>query len=211
MEAELIASGDFPSRGLIVSNHLSYLDILVLSATTPCAFISKSEIERWPIFGRFARWAGSVFVRRQKKGDAARMNASVVETLQSGVPVVLFPEGKTTDGHQVLRFHSTMVQPAIVAACLITPCAIAYGLEDGSVAQDVCYWGDMTLLPHVINLLGKRMIRINIAFGKPVEATADRKMLGHTLREDVARMYEQLRSGQNRATLKEGVPDTVAR
>src|SRR5205823_13405773 len=69
MQIELSAIGQLPADGLVVANHLGYLDILVLSATVPCAFISKAEIERWPIIGRFARWAGTVFVERQKKGD----------------------------------------------------------------------------------------------------------------------------------------------
>jgi 1-acyl-sn-glycerol-3-phosphate acyltransferase len=115
IDVELSVEGQPPERGLIVSNHVSYLDILAYSAAVPCVFISKADVADWPIFGRYARWAGSVFVRRHDRTDAARANVSVGESLDSGVPVVLFPEGTTTDGSRVLRFHSTMLQPAIDA------------------------------------------------------------------------------------------------
>ncbi len=207
MQIQPSVNGPLPVGGLVVSNHLSYLDILVLSATVPCAFISKSEVARWPIIGRFARWAGTVFVERQKKGDAAQKNTAVMESLASGVPIVLFPEGKTTDGKQVLRFHSTMLQPAIDCRATITPCAIAYELADGSVAQEVAYWGDMTLLPHGMNLLGKDVIRVNVTFGEPVIAEGDRKSLAHALHDRVAHLY---RASQRRSGLEHHVEHVPA-
>ena len=193
LNLQISTTGHFPSRGMIVSNHLSYLDILALSAALPCVFVSKAEVQRWPIFGRYARWAGSVFVRRHDRTDAARANISVTDSLQNGVPVVLFPEGTTTDGQRVLRFHSTMLQPAIEAGTLITPCAILYQLEDGDASQEICWWGDMALLPHFWNLLGKKVIRGRIAFGEPMPASADRKELSHILHEQVVKLHERLR------------------
>ena len=193
IDLQLFTTGELPTHGLIVSNHLSYLDILAFSAAVPCVFVSKAEVERWPIFGRYASWAGTAFVRRYEKGDAARANVSVAESLQNGVPVVLFAEGTTTDGHRVLRFHSTMLQPAIDAAVPLTPCAINYELDDGNVDQEVCWWGDMTLLPHVWNLLGKRVIRARIAFGEPMLASGDRKDLSHLLHERVVLLQSRLR------------------
>jgi 1-acyl-sn-glycerol-3-phosphate acyltransferase len=193
INVQLTTSGPLPSRGLVVSNHLSYLDILVLSGAVPCVFVSKAEVKRWPIFGRYARWAGSVFVRRHDRADVARANVGVAESLQNGVPVVLFPEATTTDGERVLRFHSTMLQPAIDDASLVTPCALSYELDDGVVGREVCWWGDMPLLPHFLNLLGKKNIRANIAFGKPLQATGERKQFGECLRLEVLRLYEQSR------------------
>ena len=193
IKVQTMTTGELPRRGLLVSNHLSYLDILVLSAAVACAFVSKSEVEQWPIFGLYARWAGTVFVRRHDRSDAARANVSVAESLRDGVPVVLFPEGTTTDGRRVLRFHSTMLQPAIDAGAQVTPCAIVYELEDGDPAHEVCWWGEMPLLPHVWNLVGKKVIRARIAFGGPMPATGDRKLLSHVLHEEVVRLHHQLR------------------
>jgi len=190
IELELEISGALPQHGLIASNHLSYLDIPLLSAALPCVFVSKAEVASWPVLGRYAQWAGSVFVHRHDRADAARANVSVGDALHNGVPVVLFPEGTTTDGHHVLRFHSTMLQPAIDDGTPVTPCAIAYELEDGNPAREVCWWGDMTLLPHMWNLLGKKTIRARIAFGEPVTASGDRKQLSALLHEQVVRLRD---------------------
>lgn len=192
IDVQLESEGQIPTCGLIVSNHLSYLDILALSATLPCVFVSKAEVEQWLIFGRYARWAGAVFVRRHDRGDVARANDAIRDALPEGVPVVLFPEGTTTDGQRVLRFHSTMLQPAINTAAPITPCAIRYELEDGDPSLEVCWWGDMTLLPHLWNLLGKKTIRGRIVFGEAVIAGGDRKRLSGKLHEEVMRLREGL-------------------
>ena len=194
IDVELTVHGSPPARGLIVSNHLSYLDVLVYSAAVPCVFVSKAEVERWPIFGRYTRWSGSVFVRRHDRPDAARANEIVGDALQNGVPVVLFPEGTTTDGQRILRFHSTMLQPAIDVGAPITPCAIGYELEDGDPGLEVCWWGDMTLVPHVLNLMSKKLVRAKVVFGEPVEAIGDRKELSHLLHKKVGGLHQQLNS-----------------
>ncbi len=194
IDVQLSTIGLLPTQGLVVSNHLSYLDILVLSGAMPCVFVSKAEVQGWPIFGRYARWAGSVFVRRHDRADTARANVSVAESLQNGVPVALFPEGTTTDGESVLPFHSTMLQPAIDAGSRVTPCCISYELDDGVVEHEVCWWGDMPLLPHALNLLGKSTIRATVAFGEPLIATGERKQLAQSMRLEVLRLREQFRS-----------------
>ncbi len=195
INAHLQVEGRPPTSGLIVSNHVSYLDILAYSAAVPCVFVSKAEVERWPVFGRYTRWSGSVFVRRHDRTDAARANVSVGDILKDGVPVVLFPEGTTTDGQGVLRFHSTMLQPAVDTGALITPCAISYELEDGDPAREVCWWGDMTLMPHVLNLLGKKPIRARIVFGEPTVADGDRKQLSAVLHQKVVQLHDELHAG----------------
>jgi 1-acyl-sn-glycerol-3-phosphate acyltransferase len=185
IELQLEIEGTLPTHGLLVSNHCSYLDIVVLSAVLPCVFVSKAEVERWPIFGPYARWSGSVFVRRHDRSDAARANVGIGDALREGVPVVLFPEGTTTDGSHILRFHSTMLQPAIDAGAPITPCAIRYELDDGDPAREACWWGDMKLLPHLWNLLGKKTVRARVSFGETVAPTGDRKQLSARLRDEV--------------------------
>ncbi len=205
VNVQLSKIGPSPTQGLLVSNHLSYLDILVLSGALPCIFVSKAEVESWPIFGRYARWAGSVFVRRHDRADIARANVSVADSLQNGVPVLLFPEGTTTDGESVLPFHSTMLQPAIDAGSQATPCCVSYELDDGVVEREICWWGDMPLLPHVLNLLGKKAIRATVAFGEPVIATGERKQLAQAMRFEVLRLREQFRSDR-----KNGPADSAA-
>jgi len=192
IELQVDVTGESPARGLIVSNHLSYLDIVVLSTAVPCVFVSKAEVAKWPIFGPYSRWSGTVFVQRHDRTDVARANAGIRDALQDGVPVVLFPEGTTTDGQRVLRFHSTLLQPAIDAAATITPSAITYELEDGDPAREACWWGDMALLPHLWNLLGKKTISARVVFGEPMQASGDRKSLGMRLHGEVLRLHEGL-------------------
>ena len=178
--------GEVPRSGLIVSNHLSYVDILALSTATGCSFVSKMEVKSWPIFGSFAKLAGSVFVRRESRNDAMRAQSELQEVLANGECVVLFPEGTTTDASHVLPFRSPMFQAAIESAATITPCAISYALVDGDVPTELCYWGDMTLVPHLLNLFTKQNIWCSINFGEPVAAAGDRKSLAVDLQWRVA-------------------------
>ena len=189
---EVSVEGPLPRSGMLVSNHLSYLDIGVVSAAVACVFVSKAEVGGWPLFGRYASGAGTVYVQRERKGDAARANIGIAECLADGVPVALFPEGTTTDGSRVLRFHSTMLQPAIDDAAPVTPCAIRYEVEDGDAALEVCWWGEMKALPHIWNLLGKKAIRAQIIFGEPIRASGERKQFAAGLREQVLRLQEQM-------------------
>ena len=190
---ELSVSGTLPGRGLIVSNHLSYLDILAFSAALPCVFVSKVEVAAWPIIGGFAEQAGTIFVQRKNPGDGSRANVGIADRLRIGVRIVLFPEGTTTNGEQILRFHSTMLQPAIDAAEVITPSAIRYELEDGNAENEVAWWGDVPVGPHMLNLLGKCSVQARIIFGEPVLAVGDRKALALELRAQVAALYGHLR------------------
>ena len=192
IEVQLAVEGTLPRSGMMVSNHLSYLDIGVVSAAVACVFVSKAEVGGWPLFGRYASGAGTVYVQRERKGDAARANLGIAECLAGGVPVALFPEGTTTDGSRVLRFHSTMLQPAIDAGAPVTPCAIRYEVEDGDVALEVCWWGEMKALPHIWNLLGKEAIRARIVFGEPIQAAGERKQFAAALREQVLRLQQRL-------------------
>lgn len=97
-------------KGLLVSNHLSYVDVLVIGAITPAIFVSKNEARHWPVFGALARLAGTIFVRRDKRTDVARLAAEIKNALDAGVLVVLFPEGTSSAGARVLPFKSALLQ-----------------------------------------------------------------------------------------------------
>jgi len=176
---------------------------MAFSAALPCVFVSKAEVEQWPIFGRYARWSGTVFVRRRDQSDSSRANLDVGNYLQNGVPVILFPEGTTSDGGGVLRFHSTMLQPAIDTGALITPCAIAYEAEDADV-RELCWVGDAPLVPHVLKLLGKKSIRARIVLGKPRLAGGERRELSELLHDEVLGLYRQLHPPRPKPALGPG-------
>ncbi len=177
----LTTSGAIPSSGLLVANHLSYLDIIALSALQPCVFVAKSEVARWPLFGWLARAAGTIFVERARRRDCVRAVEAMRTALRNNLLVVLFPEGTSSNGASVLPFKSALLEAAVQLRQPITPARIGYSLAEGSVADEVCYWRDMTLAPHLWNLLRKREIAGAIRFLKSRPPGEDRKLVGREL------------------------------
>lgn len=194
----LSVSGPVPRKGLLVCNHLSYLDILILSATTPCTFVSKCEVKRWPVFGWFASLAGTLFVRRDKRSDVLRAAHKMHQAIAKGGLVVLFPEGTTSDGRQVLPFKTSLLQVAQLDPCVLSAASIDYALDDGDVTEEVCYWKDMTLLPHLLNLFTKHCLTAGIRFAELQQQNADRKHLARQLHSEVVRLKTtNLQPGQS--------------
>ena len=191
MEVKVEVEGVPPTGGLIVSNHLSYLDILVYSSLTQCAFVSKAEVARWPIFGQFAKDGGTIFVQREDRFSLRRANQQIAEYLNAGVAVALFPEGTTTDGSHVLRFHPSVFQSAIEAGVVVTPCALSYNALGGS-EKEIAWWGDVTLMPHAWKLLGQRQVSAKVIFGEPLAVTGARRELCDRARERVVALREEL-------------------
>ena len=168
--------GRFPSRGLLVANHLSYLDILVLSGLAPCVFVAKKEVRSWPIFGLMARMAGTVFIDRSRSADARRGNDQMLEVLSAGAVVVLFAEGTSSNGATVLPFRPALFEGAVQAGQPIAPAHLSYKVADGSVENDVCYWGSATFLPHLLRLLSRKGLRASVRFAGAVRTFDDRKL-----------------------------------
>ena len=187
--------GTPPNSGMIVSNHLSYLDIIAYSALVPCVFVAKKEVASWPILGLFAQMAGTIFVDRTRRMQLADTNLQIAKALHAGTVVVLFPEGTSSDGRTVLPFRSSLLEPATVSQCPVAPAAIGYHLDDGSVPDEVCYWRDMTLLPHLLNLFAKRTVRAQVAFGigETGALPSSRKDAARQLHHHVARLLREHR------------------
>lgn len=182
--------GPLPSAGLLVCNHLTYLDILVLVALTPAVFVSKAEVQKWPVFGWFAKRSGTLFVDRTRRSDVTRMNAEIDRTLAGGNVLVLFPEGTSWNSREILPFKSSLLEPIVGSKHPLSVGRITYALDDGSVEQDVCYWGDMTFLTHFLNLMTKRHIRARVTFAPIAQPAADRKELARQLHAEVVRLGE---------------------
>lgn len=182
------AQGPRPDSGLLVSNHLSYLDILVLVSLLPAVFVSKSEVRRWPVFGWFARMAGTLFVDRNRRSDVVRMNAEITRTLAGGNVLVLFPEGTSWNGSEVLPFKSSLLEPAVGTTPPVSVDHLSYALDDGSVPDEVCYWADMTFLPHFLNLMTKRQVHAQVKFAVVPQPERDRKALARQLHAAVTKL-----------------------
>jgi 1-acyl-sn-glycerol-3-phosphate acyltransferase len=180
--------GSMPQAGLLVCNHLSYLDIVALSSINPCTFVAKRDVAAWPLFGWLARAAGTIFVDRENRFSSPAVVDCVQEAINNGSVVVLFAEGTSSDGSTVLPFKSALLESAVQLHCPVAAAAISYALDYGSVADEVCYWRDMTLLPHLLNLFFKREIRSSCSFSPPKIRPGNRKQIAHKLRNEVVSM-----------------------
>ena len=118
--------GEMPANVLIVANHISWLDIFVLSSLQPARFIAKADLRRLPIAGRLIANVGTLFIERERRRDTHTVNRHTVEALTRGDVVAVFPEGTTSDGTGLLKFHSSLLQSAVDAKGHVQPIAIRY-------------------------------------------------------------------------------------
>lgn len=190
--ADLETSGPVPARGLLVCNHLSYVDILALSACAPVVFVAKREVRQWPIFGWFARLGGTVFVDREHRTRVGQTTKEIEAALDNDALVVLFPEGTSSDGKTVLPFKSSLLEPAAGLTHPLSTALIQYELPDGDVGEEVCYWKDMTLVPHLLNLMSKRGLRASIRFTQTRVGSADRKEIARQLHSEILQLKASL-------------------
>lgn len=188
-----VVEGEPPPRtGVVASNHVSYLDILVLSSATPQVFLAKSEVRDWPVVGWFARAAGTQFIDRNRRSDVARQNADFVHIVENDAVLTLFLEGTSTDGSLVRPFRSSLLEPAVEHRWPVTPAAIHYTCTGADVAQDVCWWGDMGFFEHLFRLVRADTVTAHLRFGAPVAAGDDRKALAARLHCEVVALKNQL-------------------
>jgi 1-acyl-sn-glycerol-3-phosphate acyltransferase len=151
-------------------------------------FVAKRNVASWPLFGWLAKAAGTVFVDRDRRFQT-RKGVDVIESaIASGSVVVLFPEGTSSDGSTVLPFKSALLESAVKLRCPIAAASIDYALNDGSVADEVCYWRDMTLVPHLLNLVFKHEIRANYFFWPAKIRAGNRKEIARELHDEIASM-----------------------
>jgi lyso-ornithine lipid O-acyltransferase len=158
--------GQVPTCGVVVSNHLSYLDILILSSAMPCFFVAKAEIDKWPYFGRAARTGGTLFIDRSSLASADKVASQITERLALPVPILFFPEGTSTDGASVHRFHTWLFEPAARAGAPVTAASVRYVLADGLQERDLCWFGDAPFLPHLWKTLAASGFNAEVKFGE---------------------------------------------
>lgn len=180
--------GSMPRSGLLVCNHLTYLDVIVLGSIGPCVFVARHDIAAWPLFGWLARAAGTIFVDREHRLSSSAVVDLVRDAITGGSLVVLFPEGTSSDGSTVLPFKSSLLESAVQLRCPVGTAAMGYELDKGSVVHEVYYWGNMTLVPHLLNLFFKREIRAECAFSLPKIRAGDRKEIASELRDEIVSM-----------------------
>ena len=166
--------GPIPTDSLVVSNHLGYLDILVLITAHAAVFVSKQEIKQWPVFGWLARSAGTIFVERRTRDDLPAVTAAMVEVLREGQSVVLFPEGTSSSGEGVLPFHAALFEAAVQARVPVTPVYLRYTTPQGQPEPKAYYWGDAILMPHILRLFGTKSVCAEVYFSAEEKKFEDR-------------------------------------
>lgn len=186
MHVHVTVRGPLPEGGLITANHLGYLDIVALSAALPCVFVSKMEVKSWPLFGVFAKLSGTLFLDRTRRGAVSSVAGQMREVLASGVPLVFFPEGTSTNGDEVIPFKTSLFEPVAELGCPVTAAAISYTTSDGSVRDEIHWWGTTPLAPHLLNVFVKRRIDVTIRFGEMRSRTGDRKEIARELHAEVS-------------------------
>ncbi|SEQ26014.1 lysophospholipid acyltransferase family protein [Pseudomonas sp. NFPP19] len=159
--------GELPRQPMLwISNHVSWTDIPLLGMLTPLSFLSKAEVRTWPVAGWLAAKAGSLFIRRGA-GDSQLIRKQMTRHLQEQHPLLLFPEGTTTDGRGLRTFHGRLLASAIDADVCLQPVAIRY-LRDGQIDTLAPFIGDDDLLSHLMRLFANDRGQVEIHLLKPI-------------------------------------------
>jgi 1-acyl-sn-glycerol-3-phosphate acyltransferase len=176
---------------MVVANHISWLDIFVISSVRATRFIAKREIREWPVVGWIVEKSGTLFLEREAPRDLARMGEQVHEALARHDCVGLFPEGTTTEGDRLLKFHGSLFEPAIRNAARILPVALRYETPGGEPCRDASFAGEITFMQCLARIVRVRAIVARIEFLEPVAAAGrDRRELARLLHERIATRLE---------------------
>lgn len=180
---------------LMVSNHLSYVDVIVLAALVDGVFIAKSEVADWPILGRVVNGIGTIFINRQNARDLTRVSALIQSAIQRGQGVFLFPEGTSTRGAEVLPFKPGLLEAAAQTEMPVHYASLSYRtLPNEQPAElSVCWWGEMSFLPHLWALFQLSRIHCEITFGAEPIIEKNRKVLAERLHAAVQENFEPSR------------------
>jgi 1-acyl-sn-glycerol-3-phosphate acyltransferase len=177
---------------LLVSNHISWLDIFVLNAIHPSQFIAKSEVSDWPLIGWLSRRSGTIFIERALRQNASAINRRVSLLLKQGACIGLFPEGTTTDGKQVGHFHSALFQPAIDAGIKTCPIALCYQTAEWCPSPAAAFIGDTTLVQSIWRILRIPHLKALVVFTPAIPAAmGNRRMLARAAQAAIAREIQR--------------------
>ena len=172
---------------LLVANHISWLDILVIHATRHCRFVSKSDVKHWPLIGALATGAGTLYIERESRRDAMRVVHHMAERLRAGDILAVFPEGTTSDGVTLLPFHANLIQAAVSADAPAQPVALRFverSTRQTSLAP--IYIGDDSLLGSIWRTLTGPPLDAVVVLGNPQHAQGrDRRTWAAALRGEV--------------------------
>jgi 1-acyl-sn-glycerol-3-phosphate acyltransferase len=186
LDIELVAPDPPREAGLLIANHISWIDILAIVSVAPAWFVAKQEVRRWPVIGALASRAGTVFLVRERARAVVAANASIVDRLRRGETVVVFPEGTTTDGIGVRPFHAALLEPARMAGRPVHPVAISYHEPGGRRSLAAAYCADTSFAASLVRVARASKIRAHLRFLEPLPtAGAHRRELARAARDRI--------------------------
>ncbi len=180
----------------LVSNHLSYLDILPLFIYTKCTFVAKKEVRGWPVLGYMVKTMGVIFIDRQKRKDVFRVNKTISKALNKHQGVVIFPEGTTSGGEDVLPFKPSLLDYPATVGMPVRAAAISYNTSENDLpaSESVCFYGAREPFgKHFFKMAGNRAIRCRIHFGEDEFLSDDRKVLAEQLHHCTEKYLQNLK------------------
>ncbi|NGP87979.1 lysophospholipid acyltransferase family protein [Fodinibius halophilus] len=175
----------------LVSNHLSYIDVIPLWRYLDATFVAKSEIQSWPFFGWATKTLGVLFINRELKRDVKRMNDKISDVISANQGVIIFPEGTSTKGAKVESFNAPLLQYPAVTRMPVDYATITYESTnpDKPAHLNICWWGDMEFFPHFWELLKLKSFKATITFGEQSVSSSNRKILADELKKEVNRNF----------------------
>lgn len=185
--------GDPIDQGnLFVSNHVSWADTVVLNHAAPMSFISRHDVEEWPLIGTFTQRMGSFYVDRDNKFHAYRSLPNIVDRLKEGRSVLVFPESTTSTGETLLPFYGMFLESAVRAQCYVQPVALKYMDKNGRLLREAAYAGDDSFGETLMRLLKQSKVHAQLEFLEPIDARAhDRKQILELSRARIHRALYQ--------------------
>lgn len=207
LNIRLEVHGEIPDHreipGVLLANHVSWLDIVVLNAVFPARFVAKAEVRSWPVVGWLAAKVGTLFIERGAARHAARLNGRILEVLIRGEAVAVFPEGTTSEGDQLRPFRPALLAPAIHARVPVRPAAIRFHRASGELCRAAAFVGDIGFLGSLAQVLRESEMRVRVTLLPPIMA-ADRH------RREIAQLTREAIAGALGINVDDNLPGTPA-
>lgn len=179
---------------MLVSNHISYFDVMAYAGVLGCVFVSMVEIGAWPVVGILSRGLNTIFIDRKRRRDTVRVNQRMARVFRQGGGILFFPESTTTAGTQVLPFKPALLQTASETRAPVHYATIRYttALEEAPPAHAICWVDDTPFHAHALRLLRLSAFDVEVCFGDDALVDEDRKRLAARLHEAVSRQFNPM-------------------
>lgn len=177
---------------LLVSNHLSYIDVFILFSRLRCLFVAKSDVKTWPLMGFIIKTCGILFIDRNRKRDITRVNRLISKNINENQGIILFPEGTTSPGMDVLPFRTPLLEYPATVTMPVSHVAISYKTEQEKdpAYESICWWDDTPFFRHFFNVLKMKSFKAKLHFGEATIKENDRKLLAEKLHTEVKNNFE---------------------